>query len=96
MTFGRVLLTVSIEVRVGRGVKPNKDHVYFHVERLHLRFPERLPSISAKAKTIAGVDVTEGLAPVLPIVRRNMGGILTSWKTQIARNNDSAGTIVLG
>jgi succinate dehydrogenase / fumarate reductase flavoprotein subunit len=71
---------MTIEIREGRGVGPQKDHIHLHLnhlppEALH----ERLPGISESAKIFAGVDVTRAPIPVLPTVHYNMGGIPTNY-----------------
>merc|ERR1712054_512003 len=68
----------------GRGVGPNADHIYLHLDHLPPEtLAERLPGISETAKIFAGVDVTKEPAPVLPTVHYNMGGMPTNWKTQV-------------
>merc|ERR1712070_1129805 len=80
---------MTMEIREGRGVGPNKDHVYLHLDHLPPEtLAERLPGISETAKIFAGVDVTKEPAPVLPTVHYNMGGIPTNWKTQCLRENE--------
>merc|ERR1711870_145516 len=75
---------MTLEIREGRGVGPNKDHIYLHLDHLPPEtLAERLPGISETAKIFAGVDVTKEPAPVLPTVHYNMGGIPTNWKTQV-------------
>ena len=71
---------MTLEIREGRGVGPNKDHIFLHLNHLP---PEvlalRLPGISESAKIFAGVDVTKQPIPVLPTVHYNMGGIPTNY-----------------
>jgi succinate dehydrogenase / fumarate reductase, flavoprotein subunit len=70
---------MTIEIREGRGVGHDKDHIYLHLDHLDpavLR--ERLPGISESARIFAGVDVTKEPIPVLPTVHYNMGGIATN------------------
>merc|ERR1711981_234046 len=75
---------MTMEIREGRGVGPNKDRIYLHLDHLPPEtLAERLPGISETAKIFAGVDVTKEPAPVLPTVHYNMGGIPTNWKTQV-------------
>merc|ERR1712232_151018 len=70
---------MTIEVREGRGVGPNKDHIYLHLDHLPPEtLAERLPGISETAKIFAGVDVTKEPIPVIPTVHYNMGGIPTN------------------
>merc|ERR1719486_1679875 len=86
---------MTMEIREGRGVGPNKDHIYLHLDHLPPEtLAERLPGISETAKIFAGVDVTKEPAPVLPTVHYNMGGMPTNWKTQVVRNAEN--TIVPG
>merc|ERR1712107_742186 len=88
---------MTMEIREGRGVGPNKDHIYLHLDHLPPEtLAERLPGISETAKIFAGVDVTKEPAPVLPTVHYNMGGIPTNWKTQVVRDNVGTGTVVPG
>jgi succinate dehydrogenase (ubiquinone) flavoprotein subunit len=75
---------MTMEIREGRGVGPNKDHCYLHLDHLPAEsLHERLPGISETAKIFAGVDVTKEPIPVLPTVHYNMGGIPTNWKTEV-------------
>src|ERR1043165_1238279 len=67
---------MTIEIREGRGVGPNKDHIFLHLDHLDPKvLHERLPGISESAKIFAGVDLTKEPIPVLPTVHYNMGGI---------------------
>jgi succinate dehydrogenase / fumarate reductase flavoprotein subunit len=67
---------MTIEIREGRGVGPNKDHIHLHLSHLDPKIiHERLPGISESARIFAGVDVTKEPIPVLPTVHYNMGGI---------------------
>ena len=61
--------SMTIEINEGRGVGPDKDHIYLHLEHLGAELlDERLPGISESAKIFAGVDVTKEPIPVLPTV----------------------------
>ncbi|MFN7167185.1 MAG: succinate dehydrogenase flavoprotein subunit [Pannonibacter sp.] len=71
---------MTIEIREGRGVGKNKDHIFLHLDHLDpALLHERLPGISESAKIFAGVDVTKEPIPVLPTVHYNMGGIPTNY-----------------
>ncbi|RBI84090.1 succinate dehydrogenase flavoprotein subunit [Rhodosalinus halophilus] len=71
---------MTIEIREGRGVGPNKDHIHLHLNHLPPEtLAERLPGISESARIFAGVDVTKEPIPVLPTVHYNMGGIPTNY-----------------
>ncbi|MDK3073392.1 succinate dehydrogenase flavoprotein subunit [Sedimentitalea sp. JM2-8] len=72
--------SMTMEIREGRGVGAEGDHIHLNLshlppEALH----ERLPGISESAKIFAGVDVTKEPIPVLPTVHYNMGGIPTNY-----------------
>ncbi len=75
---------MTIEIREGRGVGPNKDHIYLHLDHLDPQILHtRLPGISETAKIFAGVDVTKQPIPVLPTVHYNMGGIPTNYHGEV-------------
>jgi succinate dehydrogenase / fumarate reductase flavoprotein subunit len=75
---------MTMEINAGRGVGPNKDHIYLHLDHLDpALLHERLPGISESAKVFAGVDVTKQPIPVLPTVHYNMGGIPTNIKGEV-------------
>ncbi|MGE5624814.1 MAG: succinate dehydrogenase flavoprotein subunit [Bacillota bacterium] len=72
--------SMTIEIREGRGVGPEKDHIHLHLEHLGPEvIHERLPGIAESARIFAGVDVTKQPIPVLPTVHYNMGGIPTNY-----------------
>jgi len=71
--------SITVEIREGRGVGPERDHVYLHLEHLGTDvIEERLPGIAETAKIFADVDITKRPIPVLPTVHYNMGGIPTN------------------
>ncbi len=71
---------MTLEIREGRGVGKNKDHIFLHLDHLDPAvLHERLPGISESAKIFAGVDLTKEPIPVLPTVHYNMGGIPTNY-----------------
>jgi len=71
--------SMTMEIREGRGVGPDKDHIFLHLDHLPPDLlNERLPGISETAKIFAGVDVTKEPIPCLPTVHYNMGGIPTN------------------
>lgn len=75
---------MTVEIREGRGVGPNKDHINLHLDHLDPKIlHERLPGISESAKIFAGVDVTRQPIPVLPTVHYNMGGIPTNYHGEV-------------
>ena len=71
---------ITIEIREGRGVGPEKDHMHLNLSHLPPEaLAERLPGISESARIFAGVDVTKEPIPILPTVHYNMGGIPTNY-----------------
>lgn len=71
---------MTLEIRAGRGVGKDKDHIYLHLDHLDPAvLHERLPGISESAKIFAGVDLTKEPIPVIPTVHYNMGGIPTNY-----------------
>src|SRR4051812_25103070 len=89
---------MTIEIREGRGVGPNKDHI--HLNLMHLGpevIGERLPGIAESARIFAGVDVTKEPIPVLPTVHYNMGGIPTNYHGEVVtKRDDDPDSIVPG
>jgi succinate dehydrogenase / fumarate reductase flavoprotein subunit len=80
---------MTIEIREGRGVGPENDHIFLHLEHLGPEvIHERLPGISETAKIFAGVDVTREPIPVLPTVHYNMGGIPTNHHGEVVTLKD--------
>jgi succinate dehydrogenase / fumarate reductase flavoprotein subunit len=76
--------SMTVEIREGRGVGKNKDHI--HLNLMHLDadiIHARLPGIAESARIFAGVDVTKEPIPVLPTVHYNMGGIPTNFRCEV-------------
>jgi len=89
---------MTMEIREGRGVGANGDHIHLHLNHLP---PEtldlRLPGISESARIFAGVDLTKEPIPVLPTVHYNMGGIPTNyWGEVLNPTKDDPDAIVPG
>jgi len=89
---------MTLEIREGRGVGPNKDHIFLHLDHLDPKMlHERLPGISETAKVFAGVDVTKAPIPVLPTVHYNMGGIPTNYHGEVVtRAGDNPDSVIPG
>merc|ERR1712178_80915 len=89
--------SMTMEINAGRGVGPEKDHIYLHLNHLP---PEvlatRLPGISETAAIFAGVDVTHEPIPVLPTVHYNMGGIPTNWRAEVITHKNGKDEVVPG
>jgi succinate dehydrogenase (ubiquinone) flavoprotein subunit len=76
--------SMTMEIREGRGVGPDKDHIFLQLSHLPAEIlHERLPGISETASIFAGVDVTKQPIPVLPTVHYNMGGIPTKYTGEV-------------
>jgi len=81
--------SMTIEINEGRGVGPNKDHIFLHLEHLGAEvIHERLPGIAETARIFAGVDVTKAPIPVLPTVHYNMGGIPAKYTGEVVTLRD--------
>jgi len=87
----------TIEIREGRGVGPEKDHIFLQLHHLPPeQLAQRLPGISETAMIFAGVDVTREPIPVIPTVHYNMGGVPTNWRGQVITHSDGEDKIVSG
>jgi succinate dehydrogenase / fumarate reductase flavoprotein subunit len=76
--------SMTIEIREGRGVGRDKDHIHLHLEHLGPEvIHERLPGIAETARIFSGVDVTREPIPVLPTVHYNMGGIPANYHGEV-------------
>ncbi len=90
--------SMTMEIREGRGVGKNKDHIYLHLDHLDPKvLHERLPGISESARIFSGVDLTKEPIPVLPTVHYNMGGIPTNYHGEVlTKVNGDPDAIVSG
>ncbi len=89
--------SMTMEIMAGRGVGPNKDHIYLHLNHLDPKIlHERLPGISETAKVFAGVDVTKQPIPVIPTVHYNMGGIPTNYHGEVVQVKNGKIEVVPG
>jgi succinate dehydrogenase / fumarate reductase flavoprotein subunit len=81
--------SMTIEINEGRGVGPEKDHIFLHLEHLGLDvIDERLPGIAESSRIFAGVDVSKEPIPVLPTVHYNMGGIPANFNGEVVTMKD--------
>ncbi|MEQ1711986.1 MAG: succinate dehydrogenase flavoprotein subunit [Hyphomicrobium sp.] len=90
--------SMTIEIREGRGVGPEKDHIYLHLDHLDPKIlHERLPGITENAQVFAGVDLRRQPIPVIPTVHYNMGGIPTNYHGEVLTlKNGNPDTVVPG
>jgi succinate dehydrogenase / fumarate reductase flavoprotein subunit len=81
--------SMTIEIREGRGVGAEQDHIHLHLEHLGPEvIEERLPGIAESARIFAGVDVTKEPIPVLPTVHYNMGGVPANFNGEVVTSKD--------
>ncbi len=81
--------SMAMEIREGRGVGPNKDHIHLNLNHIDPAvLHERLPGISETAKVFAGVDVTREPIPTAPTVHYTMGGIPTNYWGEVVTLRD--------
>src|SRR5438876_5501477 len=89
---------MTIEIREGRGVGKEKDHIFLHLDHLDPAvLAERLPGITETARIFAGVDLTREPIPIVPTVHYNMGGIATNYHGEaLTKKNGDADTVIPG
>jgi succinate dehydrogenase flavoprotein subunit len=89
---------MTVEIREGRGVGKEREHIHLHLEHLDPAvLQERLPGISESARIFASVDVTREPIPVLPTVHYNMGGIPTNYHGEaLTKANGDPDAVVPG
>jgi succinate dehydrogenase / fumarate reductase flavoprotein subunit len=76
--------SMALEMREGRGVGPDGDHIYLHLDHIDPTvLAQRLPGITESGKIFAGVDLTRQPLPVTPTVHYNMGGIPCNYHGQV-------------
>ncbi len=87
---------MTVEMREGRGVGAEGDHIHLHLEHLGADLlHERLPGITETAKIFADVDATKEPIPVLPTAHYSMGGIPTNYHGEVVcpRDGDTEATV---
>ena len=77
--------SMTIEIREGRGVGDETDHIHLHLEHLG---PGSDRGAAAghrgdRENISPGVDVTKAPIPVLPTVHYNMGGIPAIYSGEV-------------
>ena len=76
--------SMALEIREGRGVGPEKDHIHLHLDHIDPKvLAERLPGITESGKVFAGVDLTRQPLPVVPTVHYNMGGVPCNYHGEV-------------
>lgn len=82
--------SMALEMREGRGVGADKDHIYLHLDHIDPAIlAERLPGITESGKIFAGVDLTRQPLPVTPTVHYNMGGIPCNFHGEVMAGDPS-------
>lgn len=80
---------MATEIREGRGVGKEGDHIYLHLDHIDQKvLAERLPGITETGKIFAGRDLTRQPLPVVPTVHYNMGGIPTNYHGEVVLTKD--------
>ena len=89
---------MTVEIREGRGVGKERDHIHLHLEHLGPAvIKERLPGIAETARIFANVDVNKEPIPVLPTVHYNMGGVPCNFHGEVVtRQGGESETVVPG
>ena len=81
--------SMAMEIREGRGVGRDRDHIWLHLDHIDASIlAERLPGITETGKVFAGVDLTRQPLPVVPTVHYNMGGIPTNYQGEVVTLKD--------
>ncbi len=76
--------SMALEMREGRGVGPDGDHIFLHLDHIAPDvLAQRLPGITESGKIFAGVDLTRQPLPVTPTVHYNMGGIPCNYHGEV-------------
>ena len=90
--------SMAMEIRQGRGVGKNKDHIFLHLDHIDPKvLAERLPGITETGKIFANVDLTRQPLPVVPTVHYNMGGVPCNYHGEVVTLKDgNPDTVVPG
>ncbi|MXO90453.1 succinate dehydrogenase flavoprotein subunit [Pontixanthobacter aquaemixtae] len=76
--------SMALEMREGRGVGDEGDHIYLHLDHIDPEvLADRLPGITESGKIFANVDLTREPLPVTPTVHYNMGGIPCNYHGEV-------------
>lgn len=85
------------EIKEGRGVGPNKDHVLLDLRHIGAdTIRKRLPSILEIGHKFANVDATKEPIPVVPTIHYQMGGIPTNIHGQVVAPDGTGGQKIVG
>jgi succinate dehydrogenase / fumarate reductase, flavoprotein subunit len=77
------------EIKEGRGAGPDKDYILLDLTDVDSEVIEKkLPDITEFARTYLDVDPMKEGVPIVPTAHYAMGGIPTTIKAEVVRNND--------
>lgn len=86
-----VARSMYTEVKEGRGVGPNKDHVLLRLDHLGAEtIMKRLPGIRESSMIFAHIDPIEKPIPVYPTAHYAMGGIPTNRFGEVVKTTGNA------
>ncbi len=93
-----VARAMATEIKEGRGVGDEADHVLLKLDHLGLEtIDKRLPGIREIAMKFANVDPVREPIPVVPTVHYQMGGIPTNFRGEVvAPAGGNANAVVAG
>ncbi len=75
---------ISIELREGRGIGPQKDYVHLDLTHLDPKvIHEKLPDITDFVETYLGIDPVKAPIPIQPTAHYAMGGIPTNFDGEV-------------
>ena len=81
--------SMTVEIREGRGVGPEADHIHLHLDHIDPDIlAERLPGITESSRIFAGIDLRRQPIPVIPTAHFNMGGIPTNYHGEVIAGRD--------
>ncbi len=84
---------IDQEIKEGRGVGPEKDHVLLKLDHLGAEvINKRLPGIREIALKFANVDPIREPIPVVPTCHYQMGGIPTNYYGQVVAPRGASGS----
>src|SRR5918993_3878127 len=88
---------MATEIKEGRGVGHEADHVLLKLDHLGLEtIDKRLPGIREIAMKFANVDPVKEPIPVVPTVHYQMGGIPTNFRGEVVVAGGNTNGVVAG
>ena len=91
-----VARSMVLEIKEGRGVGPNGDHVLLKLDHLGEEVLEsKLPGICELSRTFAATDPVKEPIPVVPTCHYMMGGIATNVEGQALTVDDAGNDVIV-